>query len=144
MISFITVEALLPLRNEVLREGKLTPDECRFPGDEAEGAFHVGFFKDGVLVSVASFHPQGYNGYSGKGYQLRGMATKDGYRGLGSGSLLIDFAVDVLIKNQVDYLWCNARKSALGFYLQKHFQIISEEFEVKSIGPHYAMVLKLA
>lgn len=39
MIKFITVEELLPIRNEVLREGKLTLDECIFPTDKIEGAF---------------------------------------------------------------------------------------------------------
>jgi hypothetical protein len=31
MIKFITVEELLPVRNEVLRLGKLTLEECIFP-----------------------------------------------------------------------------------------------------------------
>jgi hypothetical protein len=30
MIKFITADDVLPIRNEVLREGKLTLDECRF------------------------------------------------------------------------------------------------------------------
>ena len=35
MIKFITADDVLPLRNEVLREGRLTLDECRFLNDDA-------------------------------------------------------------------------------------------------------------
>ena len=86
MIRFITVEEALPLRNVVLREGKLTPDECRFPSDNLPGNFHLGYFDNEKLICIASFHPQNYGEYPGTGYQLRGMATADGYKGKGIGN----------------------------------------------------------
>ncbi len=67
MIQFITVEDALPLRNVVLREGKLTPDECRFPSDNLPGNFHLGYFDNEKLVCIASFHPQSYGEYRGRG-----------------------------------------------------------------------------
>ena len=42
MIKFINSTDILNVRNIVLRDNKLTPDECRFPTDEIEGAFHLG------------------------------------------------------------------------------------------------------
>jgi GNAT superfamily N-acetyltransferase len=86
MIRFIQADDVLPIRNEVLREGKLTLDQCRFAGDEAEGAFHLGYFNNGKLVCIASFHAQNHEKYAGKGFQLRGMATLKEYRGKGIGN----------------------------------------------------------
>ena len=63
MIRFIPTDDVLALRNQVLREGRLTLDQCRFPNDDAEGTFHLGYFDNDRLVCVASFHPQNYKEY---------------------------------------------------------------------------------
>jgi GNAT superfamily N-acetyltransferase len=143
MIRFIKVEDLLEIRNEVLREGKLTLDECRFPTDKLIGAFHLGYYKDEQLLGIASFHPQNYERFTGTGYQLRGMATLENYRGQGIGNHLLNFAIVYLRGQKTDYLWCNARKKALPFYLNMGFEVISAEFEVPVIGPHYVMYVRI-
>lgn len=143
MIKFVSVEEILAVRNEVLREGKLKLDECRFPSDQNEGAFHLGNFEENKLVSIGSFHPQTVEPYKGNGYQLRGMATIPGYQGKGCGNQLLNFAIVYLRGKQVNYLWCNARKKALNFYAGIGFEIISDEFDVPGIGPHHVMYLKI-
>ncbi|MEX8548502.1 MAG: GNAT family N-acetyltransferase [Mucilaginibacter sp.] len=143
MIKFIPVKEVLAIRNEVLREGKLTLDECRFPSDQNEGAFHLGNFEENLLVSIASFHPQNVEGHIGQGYQLRGMATIPAFQGKGKGNQLLNFAIVYLRGQQINYLWCNARKVALNFYTGIGFEIISDEFDVPGIGPHYVMYLKI-
>lgn len=143
MIKFIESEDLLPIRNEVLREGRLTLDECRFPTDKIEGAFHLGYFVEDLLVCITSLFPQNYGEYSGLGYQLRGMATLQAYRGRGCGNKLVNFGVIYLQRLGANYIWCNARKKAVKFYHDCGFEIISDEFEIKGIGPHYVMYLKI-
>ena len=143
MIKFIPVKEVLAIRNEVLREGKLTLDECRFPSDLNEGAFHLGNFEENLLVSIASFHPQNVEGHIGQGYQLRGMATIPAFQGKGKGNQLLNFAIVYLRGQQTNYLWCNARKVALNFYKGIGFEIISDEFDVPGIGPHHMMYLKI-
>lgn len=143
MIKFIAVEELLPVRNEVLREGRLALDECRFPGDTNDGTFHLGYYVDEKLACVASFHLQNYKDYAGKAYQLRGMATIEGYRSQGLGNQLVNFAIVYLRGQKVNYVWCNARKKAAAFYKSLGFEIISAEFEVPNIGPHYVMYVKI-
>jgi hypothetical protein len=143
MIKFIPVEEVLATRNEVLREGKLTLDEFRFPSDLNEGAFHLGNFEENILTSIASFHPQNVEGHIGKGYQLRGMATIPGFQGKGKGNQLLNFAIVYLRGQKINYLWCNARKKALNFYTGIGFEIISDEFDVPGIGPHHMMYLKI-
>jgi predicted GNAT family N-acyltransferase len=143
MIKFITVDELLDIRNEVLREGKLQPDECRFPTDKIDGAFHIGYYVDEELACIASFHPQNYGPYIGLGYQLRGMATIEKFRSKGLGNQLLNFAIVYLRGQKANYLWCNARKNALMFYQNVGFETISNEFEVQGIGPHYVLYLKI-
>jgi len=143
MIRFIPVEELLAIRNEVLREGRLTLDECRFPGDEHQGSFHLGYFDNDILVSIASFHTKNHEGYQGAGYQLRGMATLENYRGKGIGNQLVNFAIVYLRGQKANYIWCNARKKAIPFYQNLGFEIISAEFDVPRIGPHHVLYLKI-
>ena len=143
MIRFIQADDVLAIRNEVLREGRLTLDQCRFPNDDAEGTFHLGYFDDDQLVCIASFHPQNYKEYTGKAYQLRGMATLDSHRGKGIGNQLVNFAVVYMRGQKVNYVWCNARNKATRFYQNLGFEIISNEFEVPGIGPHHVLYLKI-
>lgn len=143
MIKFIGLTAVLPLRNEVLRDGKLSPEECIFPSDDTAGIFHLGYYKDDELACIASFHPQNYGEFTGVGYQLRGMATLEKYRGRGFGNQLLNFAIVYLRGQKANYLWCNARKKALAFYLNTGFEVVSDEFDVPGIGPHYVMYVKI-
>lgn len=143
MIRFINVEELLSIRNDVLREGKLTLDECRFPTDHMEGAFHLGYYQNDELACIVSFHLQSYGDFEGKAYQLRGMATIEKYRGKGLGNQLVNFALVYLRGQKANYVWCNARKKAVQFYHNAGFEIISPEFEVPGIGPHFVMYVKL-
>jgi len=143
MIKFIGVDTLLALRNDVLREGKLTLDECRFPTDEMEEAFHLGYFVEDELACIVSFHPQSCKDFIGVGYQLRGMATIEKYRGQGLGNQIVNFTLIYLRGKNAGYVWCNARKRAVTFYTNIGFEIISAEFDVPGIGPHYMMYVKL-
>jgi len=143
MIKFVTADDVLPMRNEVLREGRLTLDECRFLNDDAPDAFHLGYFVGAKLACVASFHPQGYKAFEGRAYQLRGMATLTQHRGKGYGNMLVNFAITYMRGQKVNYCWCNARKVAAGFYMGLGFEVISPEFDVPAIGPHYAMYVKI-
>ena len=143
MIKFITADDILPIRNEVLREGRLTLDECRFKNDDAETSFHLGYYVGDELACIASFHLVNYAGFDGKAFQLRGMATTGQYRGKGYGNMLVNFAITYLRGQKVNYVWCNARKAAAKFYLGLGFEIISPEFELHGIGPHYVMYVKI-
>ena len=143
MIRFITIDELLPIRKEVLRPGNFTMDDCKFATDEAAGAFHLGYYQDGELACIASFSPQSYGQFAGSGYQLRGMATIEQYRGKGIGNQLLNFGLVYLRGQKANYVWCNARKKAVKFYLNMGFEIISAEFEVPAIGPHYVMYVKI-
>jgi predicted GNAT family N-acyltransferase len=44
---------------------------------------------------------------------------------------------------KVNYAWCNARQVAVNFYANVGFEVVSKEFDIPGIGPHYAMYLKI-
>lgn len=142
MIKFITTDQTLTLRSSELRWG-MEPELCRFNGDDGPKTFHVGYFSNEELVSIASFHHQLRNGFEGIGFQLRGMVTHPDYQGKGIGNQLLNFSIVYLRGQKVNYLWCNARKIAYKFYLGIGFEFISEEFELEKIGLHKSMYLKI-
>jgi ribosomal protein S18 acetylase RimI-like enzyme len=143
MIKFITTGQTLDLRSSELRNG-LDRNLCGFEGDNDEESFHVGYFQDEVLVCVATFHKQQREGFQGKGYQLRGMATRTKYQGKGIGNQLLNFSIVYLRGQMANYIWCNARKVAYKFYQGIGFEYISEEFELPKIGPHRVMYLRIS
>lgn len=140
MIKFINADQTLPLRNKVLRK-HLSLEQCRLATDAA--GFHLGYFLEDQLVSIATFFEKDYPEMGEGGYRLRGMATEPEQVGKGYGSAVIKFAIDELKKRGAAYIWCNARSSALGFYRKLKFQILSEEYEVSGIGGHFNMSLQL-
>ncbi|MHA4894695.1 GNAT family N-acetyltransferase [Pedobacter sp. PWIIR3] len=139
MVKYINSDQVLPLRSKVLRNG-LDPDKCKFPTDEITDGFHLGCFVGEELVSIATFFPEDYPEQGTGGYRLRGMATDSLSAGKGYGAELINFAVETLTSANASYIWCNARKIAVGFYHKLGFEIISDEFEVPGIGPHFNMI----
>lgn len=142
MIKFITTDDTLALRSSGLRQGA-EPQLARFEGDEEESSFHLGYFMGDMLICVASFHKKYREGFSGSGFQLRGMVTMPEFQGKGIGNQLLNFAIIYLRGLKINYLWCNARKIACRFYLGIGFEFISEEFEIEGIGPHRVMYLKI-
>ena len=144
MVEFITADQTLELRNIILRDGLLSPDQCRFAEDAIEGAFHLGYMSDNQLVCVCSFAPNELAPFGSDGFQLRGMATLKEYRNKGIGNLIVNFGVLYLKGRKARYVWCNARRVAYGFYSGLGFEFISEEFEIQGIGPHKKMYLKIS
>lgn len=141
MIKLIHPTEVLPLRSLVLRNGKAAA-QCTFDGDDAPDTFHVGYIVNGQVKCVASFM-RTISTNEEKIYQLRGMATHPDFRGKSYGKAVVNFAEDYLKQKNTDYLWCNARASAVSFYEKLNFIIDSEEFQIPDIGPHFKMKLNL-
>lgn len=142
MVKFIPFELALPLRSKMLRNG-LSPEECVFPTDQVEGAFHLAFYAENEIATIASFFPNNYRDRKELGYQLRGMATDTPFLGMGYGRALVEFAIDYIKNTNAQYIWCNARVAAVEFYEKLGFRTVSAPFEIAGIGPHYEMILNL-
>lgn len=58
----ITAEDTYAIRHSVLRPHQ-TIEDCKYDQDSVKGAFHLGGFYDGTLISIASFYPQNQQVY---------------------------------------------------------------------------------
>ena len=142
MVKFIPFELTLPLRSRILRNGQPLK-ECVLPTDQVDGAFHLAFYEGEEIACIGSFFPKNYADRKELGYQLRGMASDDQFKGKGCGTKLVQFAIEYISKTNAEYIWCNARSSAIAFYKKLGFELASDEFEIAGIGPHYEMILNL-
>ncbi len=140
MVNYIKPEEVLPLRSLVLRNG-LEKEKCIFPTDRQ--GFHLGAYAGDRLVSVATFFAEDYPERGEGGFRLRGMASDPDFAGKGYGAALVNFAIDELRSGNASYIWCNARAIAVGFYEKLGFKIISDEFDIPGIGPHFNMLIEL-
>lgn len=142
MIQLVTLEQVLPLRTEVLRNGKSEPP-ARNPEDDLKETFHVAYLENEQIIGIATFHPVSLKDYEGIGYQLRGMAVQPQFQKKGIGKEILLFGENELKKRKVSYVWCNAREKAFPFYEKMGYQYISDFFEIPLIGLHKKMIKPL-
>lgn len=144
-VKRISARDTYPIRHKVLRPNG-TIESCIFDGDDDELTFHLGAFHNGKLVSIASFYFENQKSFTQEHeyqYRLRGMATLPDFRGHGYSSALLKTAFPLIKQNQCQFLWCNARTSARGFYEKVGFVATGDEFEIPQIGPHILMHINI-
>lgn len=133
----IPVADTRPLRHAVLR-----PHESLqyLAGHESPDAYAVGAFDDeDRVLGVGFISPDGQPG----AWRVRGMATEPAARGRGAGSAVLGALVNHAREQGATCVWCNARIGARTFYERAGFRVVSEEFDIPEIGPHYVMELTL-
>ena len=134
-------EEILQLRYDVLRAG-LPPDAAIFEGDHQPTSRHYGAFANTRNVGCATLHLNRW--LDEPAWQLRGMATAADFRNNGLGREILTFIEsDILASHPVHLLWCNARVPAARFYQRLGWQVVSDEFEIPTAGPHLRMVKRL-
>lgn len=142
-IRRITAAETWPLRQAILRPGQPV-EAAQFPGDQAPATRHFGAFEAGHLLAIGSlFHAALPEKPGSPAFQLRGMATVPAARGRGLGRALALAGIAAARHAGVELVWCNARAPAVAFYRKLGFEVISPEFEIAGIGPHFRMTLAL-
>ena len=135
-IREINTAETLPLRNALLRP-HLTPEQCIYLGDDDSTTCHLGGFIDDSLMSIVSIYQRGLPGQESKrGYQFRALAIVDGLRSRGYGLILLHAVEQYARDNAADYLWANARMTAVEFYRKAGYTIDDKEFIVEGVGAH--------
>ncbi|GMV99737.1 MAG: hypothetical protein AMXMBFR84_08760 [Candidatus Hydrogenedentota bacterium] len=140
-LRIATLEEILALRDQVLIRGtdRTSPE---FDGDRDTMTIHLGAFWNGAAIGCASLYPRQFTGEDA--WQLRGMATAPEWRNQGIGGALLRFAENLVLANhQAKTVWCNARTSAVQFYVRHGWLTVSDVFEIKGVGPHIVMIKKL-
>lgn len=149
VIQTVRAEDVRPLRATILRPEQ--PLEASiYPDDEDESTVHVAAFIEGCIMGIASIYneppPKNVNGEipaeayePSASYRLRGMATAPEARGRGVGRAVIEECFKRTETQGADFLWCNARLSATGFYDRFGMRRTGKEFHIEGIGPHFVM-----
>lgn len=109
----------IAIRHRVLWPNK-PPEFCKVSGDEQ--ALHFAARTDNQLISVASIYLDKDKA------RLRKFATLTEFQGQGVGTKLLTFIIERLKQLDIDYLWFDARQSALPFYQRLGFESYGKVF----------------
>jgi phosphoribosylformimino-5-aminoimidazole carboxamide ribotide isomerase len=114
----ISIEQIRPELTWRLRQRVLYPESKLYEMemDEDNHGLHFGTFKDNELIGVVSLFEKGTD------YQFRKFAIDERVQGQGIGRQLLDYIADFAKLQGAKRLWCNARLSAIGFYLRSGFK----------------------
>jgi len=138
-----TVAEVRPLRQALLRPHQQV-EELVYRGDDDPHSLHVGGFRHGRLVGIASIFLLPMPGVDGAdAWQVRGMAVEHGMRGYGLGGLMLERCVEHAAGQRARLIWCNARSGSHGFYQRYGFRVDGEPFALPDIGPHHRMLVEL-
>jgi len=136
----VAFDQIVDLRYDVLRAG-LPRSAAYFPGDDHPQTVHLAA-KDGEkIVGCATILLNEWNGQPA--CQLRGMAVDPAYQSHGVGKEILGDIERVAREAGVKIVWANARVPASAFYRKNGWEIVSEEFEIPTAGPHFKMVRRI-
>ena len=142
-LKIVKSEDLLNLRSKILRNN-LDPNLCRFPGDKEINTFHVGAFNGNTLIGgVSVMKNECKKKELPNCFQLRGLFVDKEFQHNGIGKTIINFVENRLRDSGVNYLWMNARESAVLFYLKLNYSNSKISYVINEIGLHYLMYKKL-
>ena len=142
-LKIVKSEDLLDLRSKILRNN-LDPNLCRFPGDKEINSFHVGAFSGNTLVGgVSLMKNECKKKKLPNCFQLRGLFVDKDFQYNGIGNSIVNFVENRLRDIGVNYIWMNARESAVLFYLKLDYSDSKISYIINEIGLHYLMYKKL-
>lgn len=143
-IDLIPTTTTLPLRQEMLRPGRPVAS-CHFEKDNDPHTQHWGAFIDEKLVGILSAMPNSCEEFpTDQAFQFRGMAVHPNYQRKGIATRLLLTAEKHLSQQFTPNLfWLNARVHAKALYSSMAYQIIGDEFNIPTVGPHLRFVKKL-
>ncbi|WP_109852267.1 GNAT family N-acetyltransferase [Aquimarina sp. AU58] len=130
-IKQITSYETLPIRHKVMWPNK--PIEyVELPNDKH--ARHFGLFVNGEITSIISLFIEKNE------VQFRKFATLIEFQGLGYGTMLLKNIIDLIKKEGIKKLWCNARIEKSKFY--ERFGLKPTDKKFKKGGIEYIIMEK--
>lgn len=116
-MSALSIEQIRPELTWRLRNEVLYPDSklAEMGMDEDANGIHFGAFKDNKLIGVVSLFQNGTD------FQFRKFAIAPGYQGQGIGGQMLQYFTDFASSQGGTRLWCNARVTAISFYIKNGF-----------------------
>jgi GNAT superfamily N-acetyltransferase len=123
-VPMIQIEQIRPESTWRLRRDILYPTQRMFEMemDEDNHGYHFGAYDDNDMIAVISLFQNGSD------FQFRKFAVVESEQGKGVGSQLLQYITAFAVNEGGTRLWCNARISAIGFYLKAGFLQTGELF----------------
>ncbi|MFD2873646.1 GNAT family N-acetyltransferase [Mucilaginibacter ximonensis] len=114
----LQIEQIRPELTWRLRKEVLYPELPMYEMELEEDnyGYHFGAFRNNDLVGVVSLFQDGTD------FQFRKFAVIEHAQGTGVGKALLNYIMDFAIAEGAQRIWCNARTSAIGFYLPFGFE----------------------
>ena len=125
------------LRHSILRPNQSIKETV---AAEPDGAHAVGAFDGEEMIAAGLIAADPERPGS---WRVRGMATKAPARGRGAGTAVLTALLEHARAEGARSVWCNVRTPARALYERAGFRIVSDEFELPGIGPHFVMELTL-
>jgi phosphoribosylformimino-5-aminoimidazole carboxamide ribotide isomerase len=121
------IEQITPELTWRLRRDVLYPNQKIFEMEmeEDRDGIHFGAFKNGKLVGIVSLFQKGTD------FQFRKLAVESSIQKIGIGNSLLQHITTYDKENGGNRIWCNARTSAIGFYLKYDFMQTGSLFSKK-------------
>jgi|SRR6187402_1338266 len=122
--SEINIEQIRPELTWRLRQKVLYPAEklYQMEMEEDNDGYHFGAFQNNNLVGIISLFQRGTD------FQFRKFAVDAAVQNQGIGNKLLKYIIDFAAKEGAKRIWCNARVSAIGFYLKHGFNHTGQLF----------------
>lgn len=120
----ISIEQIRPELTWKLRREILYPEQTitEMKMDEDDDGYHFAAFQNNYIVAVVSLFKRD------DGWQFRKFAVDASVQSKGIGSRLLQYTTDFVINEGGTKLWCNARLTAIPFYLKHDFVQKGEHF----------------
>jgi GNAT superfamily N-acetyltransferase len=142
-IQTIAAAEARPLRRALLHP-TLPLAGVDYEADSHPVSLHVGAFKDGLLVGVATVHPQPMpSGARTEAWRVRDVAVEHGHRGRGVGAALLDRCLEHASAADGKVAWCMARVGAFGFFERMGFRRAGSPVDDPEEGPQYLVFTEL-
>src|ERR1051325_6608215 len=110
----LSIEQIRPELTWRLRQEVLYPAQKLYEMelDEDQSGIHFGAFTDDKLVGIISLFQ------TEQSFQFRKLAVLSDYQKMGVGNALLQRVEEFAKSENGTVIWCNARVSAIGFYMK--------------------------
>ena len=132
----LSIEQIRPEHTWKLRQQVLYPQQTwqQMGMKEDNNGYHFAAFQNNKMVAVVSLFQHGSE------FQFRKFAVESPAQNKGIGSALLQYITNFAVNEQGTRLWCNARVTAIPFYLKHGFEPTGEHFSKN--GFDYEIVSK--
>ncbi|PWK74133.1 phosphoribosylformimino-5-aminoimidazole carboxamide ribotide isomerase [Mucilaginibacter oryzae] len=120
----ITIEQIRPELTWRLRQRVLYPGSKLYEMEMEEDnhGYHFAAFRDNDIIAVVSLFKDDDN------WQFRKFAVDPSLQKMGIGKAMLQYITNFAMEGGGARLWCNARDTAIGFYLKHGFKHTGQLF----------------